>query len=190
MGAWMNKAAAASTCSTSPTAAARRVSTTWSAATSTCSTAASRLVKAAIDCGSVKALAVTGDTRSSGAAERADLQGGRRAGVRPGELDRDAGAEGHTDGYPRRCCGRRRSPRSTTRRPARRWPSRASSPAPTRTCGHSSRRKPARSAARCASSPCRWGNKMVRLRFILVRAAADRRGPARRRSRGPTGRSR
>ena len=45
-----------------------------------------------------------GDRRHAllGAAERADLQGGRRAGVRSGELDRDAGAEGHADRHRRR----------------------------------------------------------------------------------------
>ena len=48
-----------------PTAAARRASPTSSAAISTCSTAASRRAKSAIDGGSVKALAVTGDTRSA-----------------------------------------------------------------------------------------------------------------------------
>ena len=59
------QAARASTSTTFPTAAARRASTTWSAATSTCSTAASPRAKPAIDSGSVKPLAVTGDKRSA-----------------------------------------------------------------------------------------------------------------------------
>ena len=96
--------------------------------------------KAAIDSGSVKA--DRGDRRHAllGAAERADLQGGRRAGVRSGELDRDAGAERHARRDPRNCFARRRWPRSTIRRPARRSPSRASRKAQTRTYAHFSSR--------------------------------------------------
>ena len=93
------------------------------------------------------------------AAQRADLQGGRRAGVRSGELDRDAGAEGHAGGHRRRCPQGDAGRRSTIRRPARRWRGRASSRARTRTCGPSSRTSATSSAARCASSASPWGNE-------------------------------
>ena len=64
-----------------------------------------------------------GDRRHAlhGAAERADLQGGRRAGVRSGELDRDAGAEGHAGRDRRADPQGNAAPRSTIPKPARRW---------------------------------------------------------------------
>ena len=60
-----------------------------------------------------------GDRRRAlrGAAERADLQGGRRAGIRSGELDRDAGAEGHAGRDRRHSSARKRLPRSTIPKP-------------------------------------------------------------------------
>ena len=51
--------------------------------------------KAAIDSGGVRAFAVTGDKRSSALPNVPTFQGGRCTGVRSGELERDAGAQGH-----------------------------------------------------------------------------------------------
>ena len=112
-----------------------------------------------------------GDRRHAlrGAAERADLQGGRRAGVRSGELDR--------------ACWRRRARRRTSstlirketlsraRRP--RDPRRAGAAGrraePTaRTCGRFSRTSGRSSAAPCTSSASPWGNNDdLDSRFLL-----------------------
>ena len=115
--------------------------------------------KAAIDGGWVKAIAVTGDTRSSALP---DVPTFKEAGVPEFELASWTVMLA-PKGTPAEIVALLRKETLAAlddpARPARRSPSKASRKARSRMCGRSSKMSEANSAARCASSASRWDSE-------------------------------